>query len=139
MEAQIKNLFNHYLKGFKDYSLECVQQCYTLPCTLHTPDKLAYIENQEKFEKEFIDIFAILKQANTKDILATRASYAKSGGNGWDICIDWAFISESGDVFTDFCAFYHVIETEGKLGIVSVVSHSIEQSVSLANMLVIEE
>lgn len=128
---QLKKLFQDYIFAFKQYDLAAVQLCYHLPCSLHTPDKIAYLDNSLKFEKEFNEIFTVLKQANTQKIIATKASFNRLENNTVDVCIDWAFIDGKGEVFTDFCAFYHVQEFDSEYKIVSVVSHQLTNSITL--------
>jgi hypothetical protein len=130
---QLVNLFQEYILAFKQYDLVAMLQCYQLPCTLHTPDKIAYLASNESFEQEFKDIFTVLQHANTQKILATKASYSLSVNNAIDVCIDWAFVDDEGEVFADFCAFYHLIEIARQYKIVSVVSHELSNSVALSH------
>lgn len=143
IEQQLYDLFNRYIEGFHRYNMKTVLSCYHLPCTLHTPDKIAYLANKNEFEQEFIDIFTVLKHANITKIVATKASYQQCQQHSIDVCIDWLFYTNTDEVFTDFTAFYHItcdhlndnkpVNTIGK--IVSVVSHEIQNSVMLANEL----
>lgn len=135
MIKKLEQLFQNYQLAFQQYNMKMVQGCYHLPCALHTPDKIAYLVNEDDFTKEFIDIFTVLKHANTTEIIATKASYTESIGNTLDVCIDWAFINDSGEVFADFTAFYHLIEFEQQLKIVSVVSHELNNSIELEHAL----
>jgi hypothetical protein len=131
INQQLDNLFQAYILAFKQYDLLAVQQCYQLPCSLHTPDKIAYIANDADFKQEFVDIFTVLKHANTQNITATNASYSLGVADTIDVCIDWAFIDGKNDVFTDFCAFYHLVKVEEQYKIISVVSHDLSNSVAL--------
>jgi len=135
IEQQLKKLFKEYIVGFKDYNYTAVQACYHLPCTLHTPDKIAHLANSEIFAQEFKDIFTVLQHANTQEILATNASYSLSMNNAMDVCIDWEFINDKGEAFAVFTAFYHVVEIEKKLKIINVVSHELSNSVALLHNL----
>ena len=139
IEAQLKKLFLHYISAFKCYDLANVKTCYTLPCTLHTPDKIAYLDNEQVFNQEFNDIFLVLKQANTENIIATKATYNINENLTVDVCIDWAFIDNKGEVFADFTAFYHLINLDDTFKIISVVSHQIENSLELSHVLNITE
>ena len=132
VEQQLKKLFEGYILAFKHYDLKAVQACYHLPCTLHTPDKIAYLDNNESFAQEFKDIFTVLQHANTKRIIATKASYSLSINSSLDVCIDWAFIDNKNEVFADFTAFYYVVEIEQQLKIINVVSHDLSNSVELS-------
>jgi len=135
VEQQLVTLFTHYIEGFHSYNMQTVLNCYHLPCTLHTPEKIAYLQNEQAFEQEFIDIFTVLKHANITKIVASKASYNKCHAQTVDVCIDWLFYDNSGELFTDFTAYYHVVlQDEGareQSKIVSVVSHQIENSVEL--------
>jgi len=135
INQKLVKLFNYYISAFKKYDLAELKQCYALPCTLHMPDKIVYLINDSDFEKEFIDIFTVLKHAKTQDILVTKASYNESFNGSIDVCIDWAFIDDNNEVFADFCAFYHLIVIENKLKIISVVSHDLTNSVELLSNL----
>mgnify|MGYP005985317867 CR=1 FL=1 len=133
---QIENLFNHYLAAFSAYDLEGVVACYHIPCTLHTPDKIALVNSIEDCRQEFSDIFTQLKQANTAKIVARSASYMSINDDLLLACVDWDFIDDQGEVFADFCAYYHISalnSTEQELAIINVVSHELVNSLSLAN------
>lgn len=135
IEHKLEKLFTDYIQAFKCYDLEAVQFCYHLPCTLHTPDKIAYLGNTEVFNQEFNDIFTVLKHAKIEHIIATAASYFACDETSTDVCIDWAFIDNKDDVFAEFSAFYHLVDKKGQLKIVNVVSHDIENSVELSTQL----
>jgi len=137
INQQLDNLFKVYISAFKHYDLLAVQQCYQLPCTLHTPDKIAYIVDNVRFKQEFDDIFTVLRHANTQNIIATKATYSLGVGEAIDVCIDWAFIDDKKEVFADFCAFYHLVKIEEQYKIISVVSHDLSNSVTLMNDLAI--
>ncbi|NQZ22708.1 MAG: hypothetical protein HRT53_11690 [Colwellia sp.] len=128
---QLDHLFQAYISAFKHYDLSAVQACYQLPCTLHTPDKIAYIANNVSFKQEFDDIFTVLRHANTENIIATKATYSLGIDDTIDVCIDWAFIDKSKEVFADFCAFYHLVKVAEQYKIISVVSHDLSNSVAL--------
>ncbi len=128
---ELDNLFQAYISAFKHYDLSAVQTCYQLPCTLHTPDKIAYIANNASFKQEFDDIFTVLRHANTEEIIATKASYSLAANDSIDVCIDWAFVDDTKEVFADFCAFYHLVKVAEQYKIISVVSHDLSNSVTL--------
>ena len=134
---QIETLFDHYLAAFNAYDLDAVVACYHLPCTLHTPDKIVLVKSIDDCRQELNDIFTQLKQANTVKIMAGNASYMSINDDLLLACIDWTFIDEQGQIFADFCAYYHLSilnNTEKKLAIVNVVSHELTNSLSLANV-----
>jgi hypothetical protein len=134
---QIETLFDHYLAAFNAYDLDAVVACYHLPCTLHTPDKIVLVKSIDACRQELNDIFTQLKQANTVKIMAGNASYMSINDDLLLACIDWTFIDEQGQIFADFCAYYHLSilnNTEKKLAIVNVVSHELTNSLSLANV-----
>ncbi len=130
---KIENLFNHYLSAFKAYSIDGVSACYHLPCTLSTPDKVLLLTTKEQCQQEFFDIFTQLKASDTTNIIAKKASYQKIAENLTLVCIDWEFIDDKRNVFTDFCAYYHLVEINQTAKIVNVVSHELSNSLTLAN------
>jgi len=135
MNQQLVSLFKEYLSAFERYNIAALKQCYSLPCSLHTPDKIVYLSTEFDFEQEFIDIFTVLQHAKTQNIRITKATYSESINGSIDVCIDWAFINNENEVFADFCAFYHVVAFEKKLKIISVVSHELSNSVELSSNL----
>jgi hypothetical protein len=135
VEHELNELFTRYINAFKEYDMAAALSCYHLPCTLHTPEKIAYLQNEEQFKQEFIDIFTILKHANISRIVADKASYQYCQKNTLDLCINWLFYDENNELFTDFSAFYHIANDESSADIgkiVSVVSHEIENAIELA-------
>ena len=133
--SELINLFQDYIAGFSRYNLNAVKDCYHLPCSLHTPDKIAYLVEDKDFEEEFLNIFEVLKQGKIKNIRVTKATFNESINGSIDVCVDWQFVDDKGEIFADFCAFYHVIKLEKKYKISSVVSHELSNSVELSSVL----
>ncbi len=131
LEQALIKLFKDYISAFEQYNFTAARACYHLPCTLHTPDKIAYLSDSESFDKEFEEIFVVLKHAKTKKIIPTAASFNNSANSSVDICVDWAFIDDNDEIFADFTAFFHVIKIADKFKIVSVVSHDLTNSIEL--------
>mgnify|MGYP000315441743 CR=1 FL=1 len=135
-EQKLADLLQSYISAFKRYDLSRVRQCYQLPCALHTPDKIVYLTSELAFEQEFIQIFNVLQDANISDIKATKITFNPLENNTIDMCIDWVFMDDNDAVFTDFCAFYHLVkdeqeQTEQQYKMISVVSHELSNSVEL--------
>jgi len=129
---QLEDFFKGYISAFKAYDTERVVQCYQLPCTLNTPDELVLLTDQQSSQQTFNDIFLQLQQANTREINAVKASFSTLSSNLILACIDWVFIDDAGEVFTDFCAIYHLTNIDSVLNIINVVSHDLANSVTLA-------
>ena len=133
---QIENLFDDYLTAFRAYDLDAVVGCYHLPCTLYTPEKIVLVSNIDECRQELNDIFTQLKQANIAKVVARKASYMSINNDLLLACVDWGFIDAKGQVFADFCAYYHITcsnSTKHRLAIVNVVSHELSNSLSLMN------
>jgi len=125
---KLTELFEQYIKAFVHNNTSAVSQCYQVPCTLSTPDKMLVIENQSDFEKEFEQIFLQLKQAGMSKVKPLKASCLALTDTLVLACIDWAFIDGSGDVFADFSAFYHLASHQEGYKIISVSSQDLSQS-----------
>jgi hypothetical protein len=134
-QIKLQNLFKYYQEAFINYDLDGVSSCYHLPCTLNTPDKIVLLSNALDCEQEFSAIFTQLQQANTSNVVAKKASFSQVSKQLYLVCIDWDFIDEQGNVFADFAAIYHVLETNEALKIVNVVSHELDSSLTLAKPL----
>ena len=132
---KLQKLFKHYQEAFLTYNIEEVINCYHLPCTLNTPDKIVLLANQSDCEKEFSEIFTQLKTVDTSNIIANKASYMQVSEQLYLVCIDWDFIDGQGQVFADFAAVYHVLDSEDSLKIINVISHELESSLTLAEPL----
>ena len=133
---QIKTLFDNYLAAFSAYDLDAVVECYHIPCTLHTPDKIVLVNSIDDCRQELSDIFTQLKQAKTVKIVAQKSSYMSINDDLLLACVDWSFIGEQEQIFANFCAYYHLSitsSTKQNLSIVNVVSHELSNSLSLAN------
>lgn len=130
-QLAIEQLFQRYLKAFHQQNMADTQQCYQLPCTLHTPDKVVLIEDASAFEREFLDIFTVLSHAQITQFDALRASFSELSENLLLACVDWQFIGDNGEIFTDFSAFYHIAFNNGQWKIFNVVSQELSQSVQL--------
>tara|TARA_B100000767_G_C19447130_1_gene402423 strand:+ start:134 stop:583 length:450 start_codon:yes stop_codon:yes gene_type:complete len=132
---RIKNLFIIYQQAFKHYDIKDVEACYQIPCTLTTPDEFILVNSKVEFTEQFDKIFNQLQQAKTKACTIKSASYQLISNNLLLVCIDWLFIDIDDKAFTDFTAFYHLIDVNGKLKIAHVTSQPSEQSVALENTL----
>ncbi len=132
---KLQKLFKRYQEAFLTYNIEEVINCYHLPCTLNTPDKIVLLANQSDCHKEFSEIFTQLKTVDTSNIIANKASYMQVSEQLYLVCIDWDFIDGQGQVFADFAAVYHVLDSEGSLKIINVISHELESSLTLAEPL----
>ncbi len=132
---KIEQLFKQYQKAFINYDIDEVISCYHLPCTLNTPDKIVLLSSKSDCQQEFGAIFSQLKEANTSNVIAKKASYQQMSEQLYLVCIDWDFIAGQGQVFADFAAIYHVLDTVDGLKIINVVSHELESSLTLAKPL----
>ena len=106
---------------------------------LSDDDDLETLGNDENFVTDLrscsVSAFSQLKAANTIDIVVKKSSYTQMNNNVFLACVDWEFIDGNGDVFADFCAYYHLLnvgETECKLKIINVNSHELSNSLPLA-------
>jgi hypothetical protein len=131
IQQELEQLFQRYLKAFDQQNMAAAQQCYQLPCTLHTPDKVLLIADDSAFEREFLDIFTVLSQAEITRFIALKASFSELSDNLILACVDWQFIGPKNEVFTDFSAFYHLAFNAGQWKIFNVVSQELSQSVEL--------
>lgn len=136
-KTKLISFFESYIAAFKQYELNDVLAFYHFPCTLHTPDKMVLLCNVEESLTEFKNIFTQLKQAQTKDIKVTNASYSQVCENVILASVDWAFIDDQDNNFADFCAIYHLIILNNQLKIFNVVSHELSNSIVLDNSIVL--
>jgi hypothetical protein len=134
-QIKLEQLFKRYQDAFLQYDLEGVSRCYHLPCTLNTPDKIVLLSTQADCDEEFGTIFTQLKEANTSNIIAKKASFAQVSKQLYLVCIDWDFIDGQRQVFADFTAIYHVLDNEGTLKVINVISHELDNSLALAEPL----
>jgi hypothetical protein len=128
---KLEHLFTNYLHYFKEYNLEGVANCYHLPCTLNTPDKVNFLMNEQECQQEFNSIFTQLKEANTSNIVANKSSYQQISEQVFLVNIDWDFFDGNKEVFADFTALYHVLLVDGEFKIFNVISHELSNSLSL--------
>ncbi|WDE01231.1 hypothetical protein SG35_011640 [Thalassomonas actiniarum] len=136
---KLQTFFQTYRKGFLDYDVQAIEKCYQWPCTLNTPDKCVYIENLDDLAREFDEIFLQLKQADTQDIQALKASFTPLSENLLLACVDWQFINSKSQVFTDFSAIYHIMISGEEFKIINVISHDISNSLALSQPFLIEQ
>jgi hypothetical protein len=127
----INKFFTRYLDAFKRYDHTGVADCYQLPCTLHTPDKVVLLKETTDCQQEFDDIFKQLKQANVSNIIAKKASYSVVNQTLLIACVSWEFVDDKGVIFADFCAIYHLVVVNSELKIINVVSHDLSNTLEL--------
>ena len=132
---KLQELFKRYQNAFIHYDINEVSNCYHLPCTLNTPDKIVLLSSQADCLEEFSTIFTQLKEAKTSNIIAKKATFEKVSEQLYLVCIDWDFIDGQGQVFADFTAIYHVLDNKGALKIINVISHELDSSLTLTEPL----
>lgn len=136
-KERLQKLFKQYQNAFINYDIDKVSSCYHLPCTLNTPDKIVLLSSLLDCQQEFGAIFTQLKDAGISDIIAQRASFQQMSEQLYLVCIDWDFVDEQKQTFADFAAIYHVLDCNGTLQIVNVVSHELSSSLALEHALVL--
>lgn len=139
LKKAIESLFQQYVQAFSEQDIESVSNCYQLPCTMHTPDRVVLINDQQSFTTEFNGIFSQLTQADIYAFKALQASFSQVTENLCLVAIDWQFIDKTGQVFTDFSAFYHIAFIEQQWRIINVVSQELSQSKCLATVIKIHD
>ena len=135
MKDQLEILFRDYIAAFAQLDIDKVSQCYLMPCMLSTPDKVVLLNSNETFVKEFSQIFNLLKQEEISTFVARAASYDQISESTAVVCIEWQFMTEPNNLFTEFTAIYHLTKSGDKFKIISVVSQDISQSISLSQPL----
>ena len=128
LTTDIQTLFNKFQEGFKTFNLAKVADCYHLPCTLNTPDKMTLLITKQELSSEINSIFEQLKNEKFVSVTLHNASYMKLIDELIFVNIDWTFIDSTGQVFSEFSAFYHLITVDKKLKIINAVSHQISNS-----------
>ena len=128
----LAQLFERYQQAFITYDIAKLSECYHLPCTLNTPEQITLLSNASDCEQEFIAIFSQLKDGNISRVVAKKASYEKIHEHLYLVCIDWDFIDTDEEIFADFAAIYHILESDGTLKIMNVTSHDLECTLSLS-------
>lgn len=128
-------LLKQYLHAFISSDIKALKACYILPCSLHTPDKIAYLRDEQSFNYEFNDIFNVLHSAKVKNIKALKASFESTTPELYSLCIDWAFVDDQDQIFTDFTGFFQVIKINERFKIAAIISHELSNSVNLAHEL----
>ena len=146
--TKLQQLFRQYQYAFMHYDMDELQQCYHLPCTLNTPDKILLIKSENDFLQEFDAIFTQLKSAQTSNIVAKQCSFEQISQQLYLVCIAWDFIDGHGEVFADFAAIYHVLDCKHNINeiessairkntvkIINVVSHELDSALTLSEQL----
>lgn len=132
---KLQELFKRYQNAFIHYDINEVSNCYHLPCTLNTPDKIVFLSSQSDCYEEFGTIFTQLKEAKTSNVIAKKASFEQVSKQLYLVCIDWDFIDGQGQVFAEFTAIYHVLDNDDTLRIINVISHELDSSLTLTESL----
>lgn len=131
----IKDFIQGYSQALAFYDAASIRHYYHLPCTLSTPDNVVLLFNEISFEQEFGKIFAQLKDANITSFKVLNTSYQLVSEQLFLLNIDWQFIQNDGNLFTQFSAIYHIAVIEKQFKIVNVISQEINQGLSLAQVL----
>lgn len=135
LAENIQLLFNRFQEGFTHFDLEKVIDCYHLPCTLNTPDKISVINTGAELESEVSGIFTQLTNECFASVKLGNSSFMKLTDDIAYATIDWKFLDNKNQVFSEFSAFYHLIYTKDKkLKIINATSHQINNSQRLEKL-----
>jgi len=130
--ADITKLFNGFQKGFNYFDLAKVVDCYHLPCTLNTPDKMSLINTKTELEQETNNIFEQLTNECFARFELSNTSFTPLTDDLLLASINWRFIDKANQVFSEFSAFYHLSIKDKKLKIINATSHQISNSKNLS-------
>lgn len=130
MKQALVNFFQQYSHALSHYDIFLMKNCYQLPCSLSTPDKLLLLCD-ENVEQELEQIFSLLKSGKTSAIKASNCSYQEITPSLFLVNIDWQFLTKNNNLFTEFTALYHIAIIGGELKVVSVVSQEMGQGLTL--------
>ena len=135
MQTELASLFSDYINAFAQCSMAGVKSCYQLPCVMSTPEKLLLINNESSFEQEFDQIFSMVRNSNLTAFKVNAASFEEINQDTALVAIDWEFIDNANNVFTQFTAIYHLTNSPSGFKIFNVISHDVPQGNSLSNPL----
>lgn len=138
IEQALEKLFDQYMRAFSRYDIQLINDCYQLPCTLSTPEKMLVILDEQTFETEFDKIFLQLQSASIAGLTASNASYICATNELILASVDWAFIDDNENIFADFMALYHIVKTDHKYKIVSVSSHELSHEKQFPNTFLVK-
>ena len=136
----IQKSLNRLQKGFYHFDLVMVMDCYHLPCTLNTPEKISVINTQAELKSEINRIFEQLRHECFARFELNNTSYMQLTENLSFATINWKFFDKSNQIFSEFSAFYHLSVKDKKLKIINATSHQIcnEQNLSIPFALSVE-
>jgi hypothetical protein len=123
--TNVQALFHNFKEGINHLDLAKVVDCYHLPCTLNTPDKMSLVSTKDELEFEVKSIFAQLTHECFFRFELRNTSYMELTDNIIFASIDWRFFDDSHQVFSEFSAFYHLVIKDKKLKIINATSHQI--------------
>ncbi len=119
--------------------MQAVRSCYLLPCTLSTPDKVVLLNDEMSFKNEFLQIFSLLKSENISAFKVSNASFDEIAENLVVAAIDWQFLDQANNLFTEFTAIYHLTKVAKNFKIINIISQDISQSIELSQSLSIDQ
>lgn len=140
LTADIQQSLNRFQKGFHHFDLAMVVDCYHLPCTLNTPEKMSIINTKAELENEINGIFEQLRHECFARFELSNTSYMQLTEDLSFATINWTFIDKTNQVFSEFSAFYHLSVKDKKLKIINATSHQIcnEKNLSIPFVLSVE-
>lgn len=139
VERLLGCFFYDYLTAITEQNIAALFACYTLPCTLSSPEKLVLLTNEETFNAEFTDIFKLLTNANVSAIKLLNTCYQAINEHCYLVNINWQFLAEHQQIFSEFCAVYHLSVVNQQVKIINVISQDVTQQLLLPNQLTIRE
>jgi hypothetical protein len=139
VSGELSTLFANYIHAFSMMNMQAVRDCYLLPCTLNTPDKVVLLNGEQCFQDEFKQIFDLLASENIVAFKVSNATFDEVTENTTVAAVDWQFLDNANNLFTEFTAIYHLTKSNTNFKIINVVSQDISQSITLSQPLIIEQ
>jgi len=130
--TNVEALFNNFKEGINHLDLVKVVDCYHLPCTLNTPDKMSLISTKTELETEINSLFTQLTHECFFRFELSNTSYMKLTDELIFASIDWVFFDDNHQIFSEFSAFYHLTIKGKKLKIFNASSHQINNGQKLS-------
>lgn len=132
MEQLLSSFFQQYTHHFFQYDVSAVKSFYQTPCTLSTPDKLVVL-TEKNIDKELNSIFEQLTQVKLNAIKALNSSYEQITNDLILVNIDWQLFTGNEQLFTEFCAVYHLVKIDNTFKIINISSQEFNQGLRLEN------
>ena len=120
---KIENWLANYAKLFEENNLEEIINCYAVPSTMSTPEKVVIMKSADEVEQQISEILLLTKQSMLKQAKVLDLVIYPYDDNIFIANCRWQMEDAAGQIFAEFGAVYQLVYSKNEFRILNVTSY----------------